>query len=64
MERLSELFEALLMSLAVVGTAALQMLLFIWLIFAAFVAIALLRWGVGIVWNSAVAAYRRGMRRG
>jgi len=64
MDALANLAEALLASLLIVGTAALQMILLVWIILAAFAVIVLLRWGVHVAWHSGVAAYHRAKRRG
>lgn len=62
MDALWNLLEALLASLAVVGAAALHLLLGIWIIFGAFIAIALIRWGCIVAWNAGRAAYKRNRR--
>jgi len=59
MDHLTDLLEALLMSLAIIGTAALDMVLMLILILAAFGSVLFVRWGLSIIWNAAVVAFKR-----
>jgi hypothetical protein len=62
MESLAQLLEALLMSLAVIATAALDMLLLVWIILCALVVALLLRLLVHAIWQGMKAGYAKAMR--
>lgn len=59
MSALEELVAALLSSLAIVGTAALHIFLWLWILMCAMLIVALLRWCAVVAWKAGVAAYRR-----
>lgn len=63
MEQLSTLLEALLMSLAVIGAAALDMLLLIWIIFAFFIVAILIRFAAWAIWNGIRDGYKKAVKR-
>lgn len=62
MEHLAQLAEALLLSLMVVGTAALHMLLLIWIIICVVIVFCFFWYGSQAAWYAGVAAYRRKTR--
>lgn len=59
MDSLTAIVEGLLISLATLGTIALDLLLLIWIIFCLMIIAALLRWSVGVAYNAGKAAYYR-----
>jgi len=63
MDSLTTLLEALLMSLAVIGAAALDMVLLVLIFFCFFIVAVLLRWVVDVAYHAGVAAYHRSKRR-
>lgn len=59
MEKANQLFEALLMSVMVIGAAAIDMILLVIIMMTAVAGIAFVRWVFMTIWKSAKAGFRR-----